>query len=429
MAETSEEVRDELEALEAIWSGGGEAIFSRKEAAWGTSGGTSFCVSLSGKVAITFLLASTYPKSAAQVTLAAIPPPSVKPSPLLASSAAAAQKQAQVVSDVLLRQLRGELEALANTLKGNVMCHELLVHANDFLNVHVMSKLKDQAPKDLFEAMHEREKREAAVLLSIRDGEGKSIDIDASLLAENSETEKTSSINKRRASSGDAVVSPTDLAAAASSSSWLLKALTQGADGEEEEEEELDGGTGGGSGEAEDDEDDEEEEEEEEEEDESKDLTNEDDTQGGGNRTTGTAAAAAAAAAAGASRYSKDFEELDDQPLGRGASGSVWKVKNRFDKRLYAVKKIGIRKITPRIKQEVSTLVKLRVCDWPSCALPLALFPSLIHPHSRSHTHLHSHTHTHTHTLERLYAQTHSSLLRSLGRGMQRQVRTSEKSR
>ncbi|GMH87525.1 hypothetical protein TL16_g10882 [Triparma laevis f. inornata] len=41
------------------------------------------------------------------------------------------------------------------------------------------------------------------------------------------------------------------------------------------------------------------------------------------------------------SRYSSDFKEL--QILGSGGGGSVWKVKNRLDKRLYAVKKIKLR--------------------------------------------------------------------------------------
>ena len=63
-----------------------------------------------------------------------------------------------------------------------------------------------------------------------------------------------------------------------------------------------------------------------------------------------------------ASRYSKDFKEI--KILGSGGGGSVWKVRNRLDRRLYAIKKITLlpntnssaKFINEKLKEEVSML-------------------------------------------------------------------------
>ncbi|KNC46184.1 serine/threonine protein kinase [Thecamonas trahens ATCC 50062] len=67
------------------------------------------------------------------------------------------------------------------------------------------------------------------------------------------------------------------------------------------------------------------------------------------------------AGASGYSRYAADFEEIG--MLGKGGFGSVWKVRNRLDGRLYAVKKVvldGFDSVTDsKIRREVITLSKL----------------------------------------------------------------------
>lgn len=61
------------------------------------------------------------------------------------------------------------------------------------------------------------------------------------------------------------------------------------------------------------------------------------------------------------SRYQSEFHVLE--LLGEGASGQVWKVKNKLDRRIYAVKKIILASrnvdINRRIKREVTTISRL----------------------------------------------------------------------
>ena len=63
------------------------------------------------------------------------------------------------------------------------------------------------------------------------------------------------------------------------------------------------------------------------------------------------------------SRYHDEFEEIS--LLGKGASGDVWKVRNRLDRRFYAVKKIamGARErengLDRKIRREVTTISRL----------------------------------------------------------------------
>ncbi len=67
------------------------------------------------------------------------------------------------------------------------------------------------------------------------------------------------------------------------------------------------------------------------------------------------------------SRYEQEFNELER--LGKGASGEVWKVKNKLDKRFYAIKKIALdpwknnkaenQFYNKKIKREVTTISRL----------------------------------------------------------------------
>lgn len=63
----------------------------------------------------------------------------------------------------------------------------------------------------------------------------------------------------------------------------------------------------------------------------------------------------------GDSRYRKEFKEMI--ALGKGASGKVWKVRNRLDKRIYAVKRIDLddndKSLSRRILREVRTISRL----------------------------------------------------------------------
>lgn len=64
-----------------------------------------------------------------------------------------------------------------------------------------------------------------------------------------------------------------------------------------------------------------------------------------------------------ASRYRDEFEEIN--LLGRGASGEVWKVRNKLDRRFYAVKKIAMgardreNGLDRKIRREVTTVSRL----------------------------------------------------------------------
>ncbi|TFY73866.1 hypothetical protein EWM64_g10146, partial [Hericium alpestre] len=60
-----------------------------------------------------------------------------------------------------------------------------------------------------------------------------------------------------------------------------------------------------------------------------------------------------------ASRWKEDWDELE--LLGRGAFGSVVKARNKFDGRIYAVKKVRLRavKLDPKILREVNALSRL----------------------------------------------------------------------
>jgi hypothetical protein len=66
-------------------------------------------------------------------------------------------------------------------------------------------------------------------------------------------------------------------------------------------------------------------------------------------------------ASAETSRYKLEFRE--QELLGRGASGEVWKVINRLDKRIYAVKKIILdssdAELNRKIRREVTTISRL----------------------------------------------------------------------
>ena len=61
------------------------------------------------------------------------------------------------------------------------------------------------------------------------------------------------------------------------------------------------------------------------------------------------------------SRYRTDFEELEQ--VGRGGFGAVVKVKNKLDKRIYAVKTIKLnpnkREFTRKMIREVTNLSRL----------------------------------------------------------------------
>lgn len=61
-----------------------------------------------------------------------------------------------------------------------------------------------------------------------------------------------------------------------------------------------------------------------------------------------------------ASRYAQEFDQLEK--LGGGASGLVWKVRNKLDRGIYAVKKISLREHDPqssRIQREVTMISRL----------------------------------------------------------------------
>jgi hypothetical protein len=64
-----------------------------------------------------------------------------------------------------------------------------------------------------------------------------------------------------------------------------------------------------------------------------------------------------------ASRYAQEFHELSR--LGAGASGQVWKVRNKLDRRIYAVKKIDLNAAEnaavglAKIRREVTTISRL----------------------------------------------------------------------
>lgn len=64
-----------------------------------------------------------------------------------------------------------------------------------------------------------------------------------------------------------------------------------------------------------------------------------------------------------ASRYAQEFHELSQ--LGTGASGQVWKVRNKLDRRIYAVKKIDLNAAEnasvgqAKIRREVTTISRL----------------------------------------------------------------------
>lgn len=62
------------------------------------------------------------------------------------------------------------------------------------------------------------------------------------------------------------------------------------------------------------------------------------------------------------SRYKQEFDELE--VLGSGASGEVWKVRHKLDKKIYAVKKIDLshrnnKTLRPKIQREVTTISSL----------------------------------------------------------------------
>lgn len=63
------------------------------------------------------------------------------------------------------------------------------------------------------------------------------------------------------------------------------------------------------------------------------------------------------------SRYGQEFEEM--APLGSGASGQVWKVRNKLDRRIYAIKKIDLNAAEnasvgqAKIRREVTTISRL----------------------------------------------------------------------
>jgi serine/threonine protein kinase/histidyl-tRNA synthetase len=59
-----------------------------------------------------------------------------------------------------------------------------------------------------------------------------------------------------------------------------------------------------------------------------------------------------------ASRYASDFEEL--AKIGKGGFGAVWKVRNKLDGRVYAIKRIQLRKkFVKKLTLEVKTLSRL----------------------------------------------------------------------
>jgi len=68
-------------------------------------------------------------------------------------------------------------------------------------------------------------------------------------------------------------------------------------------------------------------------------------------------------AALDSSRYGQEFEEM--APLGSGASGQVWKVRNKLDRRIYAIKKIDLNAAEnasvgqAKIRREVTTISRL----------------------------------------------------------------------
>lgn len=61
------------------------------------------------------------------------------------------------------------------------------------------------------------------------------------------------------------------------------------------------------------------------------------------------------------SRYAEEFQEL--ALLGKGAAGEVWRVRNKLDRRNYAIKKIILKKkdavLSSRIRREVTTVSRL----------------------------------------------------------------------
>ena len=68
------------------------------------------------------------------------------------------------------------------------------------------------------------------------------------------------------------------------------------------------------------------------------------------------------------SRYHQDFKEL--KMLGSGGGGSVWKARNKLDRRLYAIKKVtllpetlGGSEVNARLKEEVGMLAAME-CRW-----------------------------------------------------------------
>jgi len=72
---------------------------------------------------------------------------------------------------------------------------------------------------------------------------------------------------------------------------------------------------------------------------------------------------ASAAVTDNSSRYGQEFEEM--APLGSGASGQVWKVRNKLDRRIYAIKKIDLNAAEnasvgqAKIRREVTTISRL----------------------------------------------------------------------
>ncbi len=61
------------------------------------------------------------------------------------------------------------------------------------------------------------------------------------------------------------------------------------------------------------------------------------------------------------SRYSQEFQEMNQ--IGNGASGEVWKVRHKLDRRIYAVKKIDLNArnnaVGSKIQREVTTISRL----------------------------------------------------------------------
>ena len=206
------------------------------------------------------------------------------------------------------RELLVALQALAAEKVGAVMIHDLASAAESYLEVH------NRKPQTFYEIMNSRKSREHEALKSLRES-GPHAD-DADLSERGDERSLAAAVPEAPLEAAPEVAGATEKA-------WLMSFIQQGQTGDSDSSDESDGEAPVAA------------------EPEKRPSISPRD-------------------AVPASRYEAEFVEIE--LLGKGGSGQVWKVRNKLDRRIYAVKKIKLDaalSVNKKIRREVTTISRL----------------------------------------------------------------------